>query len=294
MIFLVGSIVCSSYLTLAFKILKKYNINTLQSIVFNYITCVITGSIVNGSFPIHRSTLSTGWFSWAIIMGTSFFLTFNIIAFVAQQISVAVSSVANKLSLIIPFLFSVFLYNEHPGTIQITGIVIALGAVVFTCYQNKSSAAVQHHLSTLLIYGMPLILFICSGMLDTLLKYVEQQYLNENNSNDYLVSCFITASVFGLLTILIMIALRKMQFNPKAIIAGIAIGIPNYFSIWFLVKVLKNNPGNSATIIPTNNIGIVLFSTIMAWILFKERLSVVNKVGIVLACCAIALLSWSK
>jgi drug/metabolite transporter (DMT)-like permease len=38
--------------------------------------------------------------------------------------------------------------------------------------------------------------------------------------------------------------------------------------------------------------GIVLFSAVMAWLLFKERLSVINWLGILLAMGSIALIAY--
>jgi hypothetical protein len=72
MIYLIGSILFSSYLTLAFKACEKYGINIFQAIVFNYITCVITGSFVNGSFPVSASSIDNTWFYWACGMGVLF------------------------------------------------------------------------------------------------------------------------------------------------------------------------------------------------------------------------------
>jgi len=69
--------------------------------------------------------------------------------------------------------------------------------------------------------------------------------------------------------------------------------VPNYFSIWCLVKVLKANAGNSSAVIPVNNMGIVLFSSVMAWMLFKEKLSVINWAGIILSIGAIALIAYA-
>jgi uncharacterized membrane protein len=84
----------------------------------------------------------------------------------------------------------------------------------------------------------------------------------------------------------------KKQFSPKALLAGIIIGIPNYFSIWFLGRVITEYKGNSSAIIPVNNMGIVLFSAIAAWLLFKEKLSFLNWMGIVLSVAAIALIAY--
>ncbi len=137
MILLIISIILTSYLTISFKVLGQLKIPALQAIVINYFTCVITGSLVNGSFPITATSVSQPWFRWAIVMGLVFIILFNIIAFTAQRIGVAVASVANKLSLVIPFLFSIYLYDEKLTVLKIAGVIIALLAVLFTCWPHK-------------------------------------------------------------------------------------------------------------------------------------------------------------
>ncbi len=112
MIYLLGSIVLNSYLTLSFKVIEKFKISAFQAIVFNYITCVITGSVVNQSFPINAQSAGEPWAKWALIMGCLFISIFNVIGYTTQKIGVAVASVANKLSLVIPFVASLYLYNE--------------------------------------------------------------------------------------------------------------------------------------------------------------------------------------
>jgi uncharacterized membrane protein len=86
--------------------------------------------------------------------------------------------------------------------------------------------------------------------------------------------------------------LGKCHFRWKAVLIGAAVGVPNYFSIWCLMQVLKQFPKNSSAIIPINNMGIVLFSAVMAWILFRERLSMINWIGIILSLGAIALIAY--
>jgi drug/metabolite transporter (DMT)-like permease len=292
MYFLAGSIILSSYLTLAFKVCERYRINLFQAIVFNYMTCVITGSIVNGAFPFTAANLQSNWMGWALAMGFLFIILFNIIGFTAQKIGVAVASVANKLSLVIPFLFSIYLYNEKATWLKIAGIVVALAAVILTCYPAKKSGEEQTKKTGNLLLILPIVLFFGSGILDTLIKYAEQTYLNEGNKNAYLITCFATAFVTGFIILLIQLLLKKTTLQSKAIIAGILIGIPNYFSIWCLVRVLGNYSGNSSAIIPINNMGIVLFSSVMAWLLFKEKLSAINWLGIALAIGAIALIAF--
>jgi drug/metabolite transporter (DMT)-like permease len=322
LIYLIGSIILSSYLTLSFKVLERLRISSPQAIVFNYIACVVTGSIVNGRFPFRPGMLQEAWLPWAVLMGIAFISLFNIIALCAQKLGVAITSVANKLSLVIPVLFSVYLYQERLGAIQVLGIVLALLAVVLTSWTSEAparSATPQRKSrsgdstpdafarsaftpsaftpsafapSSKWFFALPLLLFIGSGLLDTLVKYVEQGFLNEGNKNDYLVTAFGVAALAGSIMLAIQIMMGRLAFEPRAMLAGIGIGIPNYFSIWCLVRVLSDYGDRSASIIPINNMGIVLFSALMAWLLFREHLTRTNLVGILLAVAAIALIAY--
>ena len=271
--------------------LERLSIPSLQAIVFNYITCVVTGSLVNGAFPINVESISQPWFSWAIIMGLIFITLFNIIAFTAQKIGVAVASVANKLSLVIPFLFSLYLYDEKLSVLKLAGIILALAAVLFTCWPHRDiqgSTIKSPHGFLLLV---PFVLFIGSGILDTMVKYVEQRFLNEGNKDSYLITTFAVAASTGLMMLSWLFLSGRQKFDQRAVLAGVLIGIPNYFSIWTLVKVLAANKGNSSVIFPIVNIGIVLFSTLVAFLVFREKLSKLNWTGIAMAVAAITLMA---
>lgn len=290
MIYLIGSIVLTSYLTLSFKACEKYGVNVFQAIVFNYITCVITGTIVNGAFPVHTENIKTPWFGWAMIMGAMFVSIFNIVAITAQKNGVAVASVANKLSLIIPVILSVYLYNETVAGWKAIGVALALLAVVLTCYVPKANGNKVEDGKW--AYILPLVLFISSGLLDALINHVQITYVNEHNNNDYLISSFFSAASIGSLFLAMQFIRKKQFFAWKNLLAGMLIGIPNYFSIWCLVHFLKESPWQTSASIPVNNMGIVLFSTVVAWLLFKERLTKINWLGIILSLVAIYLIAF--
>lgn len=292
MLFLLGSIILTSWLTLSFKVVERFNIPVFQAIVFNYITCVITGSFVNGEFPVNAGTFSESWFKWSLLMGFMFVSIFNVVAATAQRMGVAIASVANKLSLVIPFIFSIYLYNETTTWIKIVGVVVALVAVVLTCMPSSRGlepTGKPFHVTNLIL---PIGLFISSGLLDTLIKYVEQTELNDGNKNAYLITSFGVAATLGIIGLLFLLLTGKTKFDKRSILAGIMIGVPNYFSIWCLVQVLKDYQGNSSAILPINNMGIVLFSTVAAWIFFRERLSKLNWLGIILSIAAIAFIAF--
>lgn len=293
MIYLIGSIILTSYLTLSFKVLERFRIPVLQTIVINHWVCAIVGSILIGYFPVNADATGQPWFKWALLLGLLFVTLFNLIAWITQRIGVAVASVANKMSLVIPFLFSLYLYNESVTALQIIGIAVALIAVMLTCWPQKKEASTNNKpVSPLLLFVMPAVLFAGSGLLDTSIKYVEQTFLNEGNKNDFLISSFSMAASLGTVLLIYLFSSGKQKFDPRSILAGIIIGIPNYFSIWCLVRVLSEYQGRSSAIIPINNMGIVLFSSLAAFMLFKERLSLINWLGIILAIGAIALIAF--
>lgn len=269
---------------------ERFGIPVFQAIVFNYITCVITGCLVNGAVPVR--SVGEPWFAWGGLAGCIFISLFSIIAVTTQKLGVAVASVANKLSLIIPFMFSIYLYNEGITWVKIAGIALALIAVVFTCWPPANYETASHKKVKGIIYLLPAIIFIASGFLDTLLKYVEQSFLNPDNSDAFFIVAFATAASLGIISITGLVASKKTRFDARSIIAGIAIGIPNYFSIWFFIKMLKQYQGKSSAVIPINNIGIVLFSSVMAWLLFREQLKVINWLGIFLAVIAITMIAF--
>jgi drug/metabolite transporter (DMT)-like permease len=292
--YLAGSIVLTASLVISFKVIERFRIPVSQAIVFNYLTCVITGSLLNGAFPVNNVNIQQPWFFWALLTGTIFISLFNLIGYSAQKLGVAITSVSNKLSLVIPFAFSIYLYNEKATWMKMAGIVLAVAAVILTCKTSKKGETSAHfRLSKFQVIVIPVILFIGSGLLDTLVKYVEERYLHLENSDAYLVTSFSAAGVIGMIVMLVHIFSGKMKFDKRSIIAGICIGIPNYFSIWCLVRVLREYKGESSMIIPVNNMGIVLLSAIVAWLLFQETLSWINWMGIILSVVALGLIALS-
>jgi drug/metabolite transporter (DMT)-like permease len=286
---LIASIILTAWLTIAFKIAAHFGISNLQAIVYNYTVCVITGSAVNGSFPVNNSLIHQPWLPWALLMGGCFISLFNLAAFIVQKIGVAVATVAYKLSLVIPFVFSLYLYHEKSTALKIGGVALALVAVWFTTRPQKGSTSKRVNW---LLWLMPLLLFVGSGLLDTMIKYVEQAYISPANQNTYLITAFCVAATVGLLILLFLFITERQKFSGRAVVAGICIGVPNYFSIWCLMGALKGYTGNSSAIIPINNMGIVLLTALVAWLVFKEKLSAINWAGIVLSLASIALIAF--
>ncbi|MFN9115913.1 MAG: EamA family transporter [Bacteroidota bacterium] len=290
MLYLAGAIIFSSWLIIAFKIAERFGLSTFQAIIFNYFTCVITGILLEGKLPVVTDVVKAPWFMWAVLMGLMFVSVFNLVAYTTRKSGVAIASVANKLSLVIPFLFSVYLYQEKISFLKIAGVLVALLAVFFTCIPSTSSKNDRGFKWNLFL--LPLLLFAGSGLIDTLIKYVEFNFIKASNHNIYIITAFSVAGLAGIILFAGLLIRGKERFDVRAIIAGVLIGMPNYFSLWCLVHVLKMYEGNSSAIIPITNMGIVLFSTLVAALFFKERLSKINLIGIILSVIAISIIAF--
>ena len=77
--YLIISILLNAYLGIVFVFFNKLKIDLFQAIVYNYITCVVTGSYMSGGFPLTVSSIDEEWFKWALLMGFLFISIFNIV-----------------------------------------------------------------------------------------------------------------------------------------------------------------------------------------------------------------------
>jgi len=290
--YLLGSILASSWLTLSFKYLDRWRIATFPAIVLNYFICVLTGWAVSGNPPISADTWQQSWWPWAMLMGFLFISLFNVIAITAQRLGVTVASVANKLSLVIPFIFSLALYAEKASAAKWLGVILALLGVILVSRKSKQGLSGERLAGSAMMIWLPFLLFLGSGLLDTLVKYVEQTQLGNDRPDQFLMTAFGFAGIFGLLLLLLKSLRGQFPRDWRILPAGLLIGIPNYFSIWLLIMVLKAYPGNSSAILPINNMGVVLLSTLAALALLRERITKLNWIGIFLSLAAIALIAY--
>ena len=104
------------------------------------------------------------------------------------------------------------------------------------------------------------------------------------------MTLFFIASLIGIL--IYILKLNKKNIKFKNILWGIIFGIPNFFSLFFFLKVLANPKMESSDIFPLLSMGIVLTSAFIGWYIFKERISRNNWVGIILSIFAIYLLAY--
>lgn len=285
--FLLGSILCATGIFVIFKGFVKFDIHTRNAIIVNYITAAALGIFLGPTSLSEVQILKYNWIGQALALGILFVVVFNLMALTAQRNGVSSASVATKMSLIIPVSLSVLLHGEQVNALKILGILIALAAV-FLASQNsqKSSGKVRSAI-------LPLLVFIGSGAIDASLKYLSETRVPKNEYPLFSAGIFGSAAISGVIFASLNYKKSEPSFQFKAILGGVVLGVPNYFSIYFLMQALQHQDLSSVTVFTLNNVGVVLCTTLLGLILFKERVSVRNWIGITLAIVSILLVSLS-
>jgi drug/metabolite transporter (DMT)-like permease len=294
MIYIILNIVASVLLLGIFKLFDKFKINSFHAIIVNYFAASVTGLIFSkNSFDINQ-LLDSKWIYVSIPLGFLLISIFHLISLTTRKLSMSIASVANKMSVVLPVLFSVIVLNESLNALKITGIVLALIALYFATYSKKDNTSQNKQL----IY-LPILVFIGSGLIDVAINATKAFYVhNDQDGEMFTVSSFAFAFIIGLSVIGFQKIRGKFSgksdmvpFEIKSIAGGILLGIPNYFSIFFIIKALESNVLSSAQIFPLLNISNVVLSTLIGYIIFKEKLSAKNLIGISIALIAIALIT---
>ncbi len=287
MIYILLSILTSSSIMIIFKMFDRFKVNTLNAIVVNYWVAATLSILLDSSGISLEKAPIEPWFFQAIMMGFLFITLFNIIAKSTQNIGVSVTTVANKMSLIMPVMFSIIVLHDAVNVVKVIGIVLALLAVYLTTKSDNRSAVDKRFI----VY--PFIVFIGSGIIDTLFKYNDEFTLGENGLEPFVSWIFITSSFLGLIVLIFKYVREKSLPDRNSIIAGFILGFPNYFSIYFLLKSL-NIGMEGSVVIPLNNISIVAVSALSGIFIFREKGTRSNIIGLLMAIIAIGLLAFSN
>lgn len=280
---LIWSIVCSTLIFVVFKLFDTYKIHTLYAIIANYLTAFTVGFFIFEGPVALAEWMGSSWLLPAGALGMLFIFIFNLMAQTSQTLGVSVASVATKMSLVIPVFLGVLLYGETLGALKILGVAIALAAVFFASLRPG-----QQRLQVRALY-LPALVFLGSGIIDGSLKYLEETRVPDREFPLFSASIFLSAALSGILFVGLRRGKPTPGLQPKDVLGGVALGIPNFFSVFFLLRALQYPGLNSASLFTLNNVCIVMVTTLLGIVLFRERLSGRNWLGVGLAVVSIVL-----
>ncbi|MEZ5009835.1 MAG: EamA family transporter [Chitinophagales bacterium] len=294
MIYLALSILCSTSIALIFRAFPKYNIQSFQAIVFNYLVCGALALIVA---PSNQLSLIPNWSGLylTIGLGTFFVFLFYMIARTTQLLGVAVASVAQKLSFIVPVIVGILVFQEGASFLKILGVILGILAVfLISKKNNKKNGEDAAPVTKMMIRNksfspnilLPIAVFLGSGLCDLTVNIIQTKHIGEVQTATFTLVLFSSAFIAGI----IRLAYSKVPIKKQNILAGFILGVPNFGSVYFLVLSLKFSGLESSQVFPINNVGIILVAALMAWLIYKERLIFRQLIGLAIALAAILIL----
>ena len=280
------SVLFSSLIFVVFKLFDTYKVETLYAIIINYVVASAAGMILYEKNIVLLEVPTKPWFLGTLVLGILFILVFNLMAATSQKSGVSVASVATKMSLVIPVIFGLLVYDEQLGTLKTIGIILALAAVYFASVKERDILIKKN------VLILPVMVFIGSGIIDTSIKYLEETLVPKDEFPLFSAVVFGSAAITGIIYISLKSFKTRSTPSITTALGGMGLGILNYFSIYYLLRALQQENLNSASVFTINNVAIVMFSTLLGVLLFKERISVKNWMGITLAVISIILVAF--
>lgn len=284
MIFLFISICCSVTVAVLLKLARRYKINIVQTVTWNYLFAI--GLSYFFFKPDLGALISTTPAPVYLALGVLLPVVFWFLAGSVRSIGIARTDIAQRLSLFIPILAAYFLFKENFSVLKVCGLAVGFLAIFFTLY--RKSAAQGNGKSWL----YPLLVFLGFGAIDTLFKQVAQLKLIPYTSS--LILVFVISFIISLISVFYLYVVKKQKLELVNFFCGCILGFFNFGNILFYLKAHQAMAANPSTVFAAMNMGVIILGSGIGILIFKEKLNKLNYAGLVLALIAIILITLSQ
>jgi drug/metabolite transporter (DMT)-like permease len=280
--YIVLAILTSTAIIVIFRVFERFKISVVQAITVNYLVASAFGFLSEiASFTFSEIPDKT-WFLSSIIVGALLIISFNFFAYSAQYSGISITALSSRMSVVIPVSLGFLIFGDPVNIFKIAGIILALVAFYLT---SKKEKAIK--ISTKYVW-LPVLLFLAVGINDSMFKIAEHYFIG-GDFVVFLATAFFVALILGMIVLLIKMLEKKEKFALKNVLAGIVLGLLNWFSTLYFLKGL--DLFDVSVFVPLYNIGVVALSAVIGFLVFNEKLTKLNWVGIMLAIIAIFLIT---
>lgn len=277
---LIISISCSVAVSILLKIARGKQIDVAQAIAFNYVMAGGLTLVLLRPEPLSLLNPSTPY--WVIIaLGLLLPSIFLVMAKAVEQAGIVLSDAAQRLSLVIPLIAAVLIFNEAIQGSKLLGVALgltALGCLSFGSQKTTSTSTASTSTPRPLFWLLGV--WLGFGVIDILFKQLSKSGAGFSSS---LLVTFILAGVLLFTWLLI----KGTQWQQRSMFAGLFLGLLNFGNIYFYIRAHQQFPDNPTLVFSTMNIGVITLGTLVGAGFFKEKLSWLSVLGVILALSAI-------
>lgn len=283
MIYIILSISCSVTVAVLLKLARRYRINVLQAVQWNYLFAIVLSAVF---FKPDLSDLKAAPNILSLSLGILLPVLFLILAASVRRIGIVKTDIAQRLSLFIPVMASLYLFRENFNALKIAGLLVGFVAIFFTLSRKSQVKSESKN------YIYPLLVFMGFGIIDVLFKQ-----LALNKAIPYTTSLlfvFCVSFFVAICSVAYTVWVKKQRLQFINFICGGILGVFNFGNILFYMKAHQVMAHNPSTVFAAMNMGVIILGSIIGILLFKEKVSRLNYLGIALALAAIVLITLSQ
>lgn len=279
---LLTSIFCSVAVSILLKLAQPLRLQIAQVVTFNY---VMAAGLCLGLLSASPSRLLSAQPPWVLLFALSLLLP-SIFLLMARSVRVAgivLSDAAQRLSLLLPLAASFLLFGEIFTLRKFVGIGLAFVALVCLLARPKHTVTNQQSLQKPFIALTLLGVWLGYGLIDISFKQLAK---TQTNFADSLLFCFILSGLF----LAIYQHLMRQKWQLRSALAGLLLGTLNFGNIYFYLRAHQHFDQQPALVFAGMNIGVIALGAVAGIVLFNEKPSLFNALGLFLALIAISLL----
>jgi drug/metabolite transporter (DMT)-like permease len=286
MVYLLLAITASTLILVSFKVFEKLGIDSFTAITMNYLIGAVFGfNSIHWEIDFF-GIYSLPWFPFSALTGLILITGFVLFSLSSQKAGIAITAISSRMAVIISVITGILVFGDKVGIAKSAGVVIAIVGFYLTFRKGKAERP------GLFVLLLPLAVFIFMGLNDVILKTTQYYIIGINNEKEmvrYAATSFLFGLLFGFPTLVFRHFRMHKPIQIKSMIAGIFLGLLNWFSTYYLLKGL--GVMEVSVFIPLLNISVVTISSLIGYFIFDEKLNAANRVGIALAVVAIFLIA---
>ena len=276
---LIIAVLCSVAVSVLLKVARKRNIAIQQAIAFNYIVALsLSWFLLKPDFKgleftdfIAQNENTPIFLALGILLPSVFIIMSKAVEFAG----IVRSDAAQRLSLFLPILAAFLIFHETLSQSKVVGIVLAFVGLFCLLSKPNQQSAVDFR-GVLGLIGV----WFGYGIIDILFKQVAK------SGGAFPTTLFIAFSLAACI-MFIYLLFKRTQWNVASVVGGIILGVLNFFNILFYIKAHQSFGSNPTLVFAGMNIGVICLGTITGALIFKEKISKINWLGIVFSLCAI-------
>lgn len=281
MIYIILSIFCSVIVAVLLKLAKRYSINIIQAVTTNYLLALILCYIIYKP----NTNVITESAPWAIYIALSILLPFIFLILAAsiKNLGIVKTDIAQRLSLFIPILAAYFLFKEDFNILKFIGLGIGFLAIFLTFIRKTNNTTKAKN------WFYPIAVFVGFGVIDVLFKQIALYKEIPYTASLFIIFCL--AFIVSVVIVISNVINKKIKLQLVNLACGVILGLFNFGNILFYLKAHQSFAKNPSTVFAAMNLGVIIVGSLIGILIFKEKLSKLNYVGILLALCAIILIT---